>query len=115
MRNLMTGGVYEYFIARTAYLDQVVSQALRENIPQIVLLGAGYDSRPYRFKDLIRDTRIFEVDIASTQSRKRQLLKQAGIQIPESVSFTTTNFEKDSLAANLAQAGFNPNQKTIFI
>lgn len=57
-------------------------QALRENLPQVVFLGAGYDSRPYRFQDLLRNTRIFELDIASTQQRKRQVLERAGVAIP---------------------------------
>jgi len=59
--------MYEYLIARTAFFDDIVEQALRENIPQIVFLGAGYDSRPYRFKDLIKETSIFELDIHTTQ------------------------------------------------
>ncbi len=29
-----------------AFFDHIVKSALRENIPQIVFLGAGYDSRP---------------------------------------------------------------------
>ncbi len=56
-------GAYEQIIARTAYFDNIVQQALRDNFPQIVFLGAGYDTRPYRFKDLIKDTRIFECGI----------------------------------------------------
>lgn len=58
-------GSYEYFIARTAFFDAAVRRALDENVPQIVLLGAGYDSRAYRFADRIRDTRIFELDVPS--------------------------------------------------
>ncbi|HOV78856.1 MAG TPA: class I SAM-dependent methyltransferase [Bacillota bacterium] len=45
MKNLMKGGVYEYFIARTAYIDHIVKQAFQENIPQVVFLGAGYDGK----------------------------------------------------------------------
>jgi len=37
---------------------------------QIVSLGAGYDGRAYRFKDLAGDTRIFEFDARPTQVRK---------------------------------------------
>jgi O-methyltransferase involved in polyketide biosynthesis len=34
-------GVNAYLIARTAYFDRIFLEALQENIPQIVLLGAG--------------------------------------------------------------------------
>ena len=47
---------YEYVIARTKFFDDVFKQALVENFPQIVFLGAGYDTRPYRFKDYIKQT-----------------------------------------------------------
>jgi methyltransferase (TIGR00027 family) len=44
-------GLYEYVNARTAYFDSVYIDALNNNIPQIVLLGAGYDTRAYRFSN----------------------------------------------------------------
>ena len=47
---------YEYVIARTKFFDEIFKKALVENFPQIVFLGAGYDTRPYRFKDYIKQT-----------------------------------------------------------
>ncbi len=63
IQKLTTPELYGYFKARTAYLDDIFTQALQENVPQIVFLGAGYDTRAYRFKDKIRATRIYELDI----------------------------------------------------
>ena len=57
-------------LARTAFFDNLFIDALNKNIPQIVLLGAGYDTRAYRFADLNNATKIFELDIAPTQNRK---------------------------------------------
>jgi methyltransferase (TIGR00027 family) len=108
-------GGYEYFLARTAYLDEVMEQALHDNIPQIVFLGAGYDTRAYRFCDLIRDTRIFELDIRSTQMHKRSLLEQAQIPIPAQLTFLPIDFTKDSLADVLIRAGYDPDKKALFI
>jgi len=54
LHNRVAPGAYEFMIARTAFFDQIVEQALEENIGQVVLLGAGYDSRPYRFADSAR-------------------------------------------------------------
>ena len=107
--------MYEYLIARTAFFDDIVEQALRENIPQIVFLGAGYDSRPYRFKDLIKETSIFELDIHTTQQRKKELLHQANISLPEQLIFVSINFNKDTLSDVLFQAGYDKNQKSLFI
>jgi O-methyltransferase involved in polyketide biosynthesis len=51
-------------IARTACFDSLFMAALKYRTPQIVLLGAGYDSRAYRFAESNQSTTIFELDIA---------------------------------------------------
>jgi methyltransferase (TIGR00027 family) len=114
LKNGMSG-LYELMIARTAYIDNIVEQSLRENIPQIVFLGAGYDTRSYRFRDLIRDTRLFELDVQTTQKRKKGLLLQANISIPEQLTFISINFNTESINDVLLNAGYNKYQKTLFI
>lgn len=108
-------GGYEYFIARTAYMDGVVEQALRDNLPQIVFLGAGYDTRACRFSDLIRDTRLFELDMPATQQHKRGLMAQASIEIPPQLTFVALDFNRDSLAAALHAAGYSATARTLFV
>jgi len=108
-------GGYEFFIVRTAYLDEIVAQALRDNLPQIVLLGAGYDTRAFRFCHLIRQTRLFELDSKATQQRKRSLLEQAQVAIPVALTFVTIDFTRDRLADKLHEAGFSEAQPTLFI
>lgn len=115
MKNRIPPGMYEFMIARTAFIDQVVLGALRENIPQIVFLGAGYDSRPYRFMEMIQDTRIFELDIQPTQQHKMALLHQAGIPIPDQLVFVSINFNTDNIADSLNQAGFDRSKKSLFV
>jgi methyltransferase (TIGR00027 family) len=109
IKNRIPPGMYEFMIARTAFFDHVVEQALLDNIPQIVFLGAGYDSRSYRFKEIIKGTRIFELDIQPTQQRKMELLHQAGISIPDQLAFVSINFNTDNIGDILHRAGFNRN------
>lgn len=108
-------GGYEYFIARTAYIDGIVAQALRDSVPQIVLLGAGYDTRAFRFRDLIQATRIFELDAPATQQHKRSLLEQAGVAVPPGLVFAATDFTQDDLASVLAGAGYRMDLQTLFV
>ena len=108
-------GNYEFFLARTAWFDEVVREALQANTPQIVFLGAGYDSRPYRLRHLIRETRIFELDIGPTQRRKRQALEQANMPVPEQVTFVSVNFTRDRLEEVLTAAGFDKTLQTLFV
>ena len=115
MKNKIAFGAYEFMIARTEFFDRIVEQALKENIDQVVLLGAGYDSRPYRFGEFIQDTKIFELDTKPTQQRKKEYLQQAEISISEQISFVPINFETASLRDTLREAGFSQDKKTLFI
>ena len=108
-------GLNEYMIARTAYFDRLFVDALNNKTPQIVLLGAGYDSRAYRFAKSNHGTRIFELDIAPTQDRKKKCIKKARIDIPKHVTFVTINFNEESLKDVLEKAGYKNHQKTLFI
>lgn len=108
-------GLTEYMVARTAHFDKLFVDALENEIPQIVLLGAGYDTRAYRFAELNRCTKIFELDIAPTQNRKKNCLKKARVKIPSQVNFVPIDFNKESLADVLERAGYDHRDKTLFI
>ncbi len=108
-------GVYEYTIARTAFFDGVIEDALKEGVPQIVFLGAGYDSRPYRFRHLIQDTKIFEMDALPTQQRKREILQKAAISVPRQLTFVPINFHAQDLKEVLSKAGYDKDKRTLFI
>jgi methyltransferase (TIGR00027 family) len=108
-------GSYEFFLARTAFFDGAVREALSANLPQMVFLGAGYDSRPYRFHNLIQGTRILELDVESTQRRKQQLLARAGIPVPVGLTFVPIDFSRENLTQALGRAGFQNTQQTLYV
>jgi len=115
LKNKVAPGEYEFMIARTAFFDQVVAEALRRCVPQLVFLGAGHDSRPYRFRELTAKTRIFELDALPTQRRKKAMLEQAGVAMPDHLAFVPIDFAKDDLRAVLPEAGFSRNEQALFI
>lgn len=108
-------GLTEYMIARTAYFDGLFVDALEKDFPQIVLMGAGYDTRAYRFAKLNRGTKIFELDIAPTQNQKKKYLKKVRIEIPPGVKLVPIDFNQESLGDVLKKAGFDVQEKTLFI
>ncbi len=114
-RRFLYPGAYEYILARTTFIDSMMERALPEKVPQVVFLGAGYDSRAYRFKDLIKQTRIFELDIPATQRSKREFLKKADIPIPPQVTFIPIDFRSRSLSKALFDADFAKGQRTLFV
>ena len=115
LKNKTSPGAYEFMIARTAFFDQVVTEALRRGLPQLVLLGAGYDSRPYRFTELAQETTIFELDAAPTQQRKQEILEHAGIPMPPRLVFVPVDFSADDLASVLKQNGFSSTERALFV
>jgi len=108
-------GLNEYIVARTAFFDRLFVDALNNKTPQIVLLGAGYDSRAYRFANLNHGTRIFELDSTSTQDRKKKCLRKAQIDISKYITFVPIDFNKESLQEVLEKAGYKNQEKTLFI
>jgi methyltransferase (TIGR00027 family) len=108
-------GVYEYLFARTEFFDELFKQALEENCPQIVLLGAGCDSRAYRFESLVKDTTIYELDHPATQQVKRELLKRGGIAVPEYVRFVAADLNSGLLGDVLASHGLQRDERTLFL
>ena len=108
-------GIYEYVIARTKYIDSVFMDVLEQGFDQIVIFGAGFDSRAQRFSNLNRKTKIFELDAPITQEDKLNGFKEKDIMIPENLRYVPINFIQESLADKLTAAGFEKNRKTLFL
>jgi methyltransferase (TIGR00027 family) len=101
-------------VVRTRHIDDLARQAVRDGARQVLLLGAGFDSRPYRLEEL-RDVAVFEVDHPSTQRAKRERLEARLGRLPDNVRFVPVDFEKDDLEAALRHAGFDTGAATVAI
>jgi methyltransferase (TIGR00027 family) len=96
--------------ARTAFFDASLERHLG-NIDQLVILGAGWDTRSFRMPKRIY---CFEIDTPKTQETKRELLKKAGLDTTN-VTFVPANFNTDDWLENLIQAGFDPKKPAFFL
>ena len=67
-----TGKIFDPVTRAKFIEDLIVSNNAK--IKQIVLLGAGMDTRAFRMKELSKDTTIFEVDFAHGFTRKDEVL-----------------------------------------
>ena len=92
--------------------DDVVDRFL-PGIEQFVILGAGFDTRPYR---LAADTpvRSFEVDMPNTLAVKRDMLDAAGIDASK-VAFVAADFETEDWLGKLVEAGFDTGRPALFL
>ena len=98
-------GVRSSVVARTKLIDDTISTTLDQGIEQVVVLGAGFDSRAYRMPRL-RDLTVFEVDHPDTQAAKQTVLtRRLGI-LPAHVRFVAVDFKHDDLRSAMARAGY---------
>ena len=100
---------------RTKAFDAALLDAIKDGAGQVVVLGAGFDSRAYRFESQLRNVRFMEVDLGSTQAYKKQRLGEILGVMPSNVSFVPMDFTKDNLLEQLRNAGYSEQQKTFFL
>lgn len=104
-------GVSGFILARTRYIDDCLRAGLAEGIRQVVILGAGLDTRAYRFAT---DARFFEVDHPATQRAKVERLRRVLGRLLETVRYVPLDFEHDSLD-KLLGAGYDPAAPALFL
>ena len=89
--------------------------AKAEGFTQIVILGAGYDTRAYRIAWLKGSIQVFEIDRPETIERKITILKNIFGTIPEHVTFVAHDIGQEPWWPALKSANFSPSQKTLFL
>jgi methyltransferase (TIGR00027 family) len=94
-------------------LDQLLLAAVGDGFRQVVVIGAGYDMRAFRFRSALAGVRWIELDEAGTQERKRRRLARLGAS--QSIGYAATDLEREPLGAALARAGFDPEQPTCYL
>lgn len=108
-------GIYEYTIARTKYIDAVFREALAAKFDQILIFGAGFDTRALRFQGEAGETQIFELDVPITQQAKLSQYQKRGLRIPEKGAFVSIDFDQESLPEKLEEAGFERGKRSLFV
>jgi methyltransferase (TIGR00027 family) len=99
---------------RTRYIDDALAAALRSGVEQVVILGAGFDSRAYRIPGIGR-TRVFEVDHPVTQAEKKKVVARRLGSLPPHVEFVPIDFSMQTLDGAMPAAGFRAATRTFFI
>lgn len=101
--------------ARTHHIDALLVEALSQGATQVVNLGAGFDSRAYRFRERFPAARFFELDLPATNAAKRERVMKIFGAVPDRVVLVATDFNTRPLDAVLRDAGYDRTQRTFFI
>lgn len=96
-----------FLAARTQFFDDAVREALEEGASQVLIVGAGYDSRAWR---LARNgVPFFEVDHSATQADKRSRAPSCG------PTYVPADLRDETLIEELHSHGFDSAVRTIFV
>lgn len=104
-----------YVPLRHRFIDEHLLVALSEGVDQVVLLGAGYDTRAYRFADELDGRPVYEVDLAPISRAKAATIAKHEDEFPAAnVVRVEIDFESQALSDVLADAGFDVGGWTFF-
>jgi methyltransferase (TIGR00027 family) len=106
-------GAYGYFNARTRCFDDRLLEATNARLEQLVLLGAGFDSRPQRFVEQLAGVRVFEVDMPEVLRRRKRGL--ARVQSSAETIAVPIDFAREELCTVLEAAGFQRGARSLFL
>lgn len=73
-------------IARTKYIDEIVSRSIREGSRQVIILGAGFDTRSLRL-DVLKAIPVIEIDHPNTSSFKKKCLFEVSGELPANTRY----------------------------
>ncbi|WAS91902.1 class I SAM-dependent methyltransferase [Nannocystis punicea] len=99
-----TPGIWGSILCRKRYADDKVAEAIAAGIDQVVILGAGLDTRAYRLA-VPAGVAAFEVDLPVNIAYKRERLRDIFGAEPERVALVPVDFQTDDLAAALETSG----------
>jgi len=108
------GGI-NFDVLKARYIEDYLNQCIEDGIDQLVLLGAGYDTRAFRFNALKENVKVFEVDHPDSQRMKKKKVKKIFGSLPDHVTYIPVDFNKEKLDKKLFENGYVKNLKTLFI
>jgi methyltransferase (TIGR00027 family) len=94
-------------------IDELCLRAAGDGFHQLVVLGAGYDSRPLRLAPRLPEVRWFEVDHPATAARKTRLARRA--RLDWNAARVAVDLERVELGPALASVGFDPTAPACFV
>ena len=107
-------GAAAFIVGRERYIDDYLQACLSAGFDQIVILGAGFDTRAFRIPG-IEQTRVFEIDQPATQAVKLERLKKVINPLPAHITFVPADLNTQQLDEVLRSGGYDERGKTLFI
>ncbi len=110
--NTLTAGLAGHAALRMDAVDRATRGALEDGCRQMVVLGAGYDTRAWRLPELA-GCHVVEVDLPATQAVKQRRLD--GLTPVTPVVFAASDLSEDTLAHALSSTGHDRSTPTLWL
>lgn len=107
-------GASNSVVARVRYFDDFVKKSINEGFEQLVIMGAGYDSRAYRIEGMGK-LKVFEVDHPDTQKVKMEKIRKIFNSLPNHVIYVSVDLATEDLGQKLQDTGYDRSKKTLFL
>ncbi|MDT4975217.1 MAG: hypothetical protein QOG98_975 [Pseudonocardiales bacterium] len=107
-------GISAFGLCRHRFIDEHLSAALADpETEQVLILGAGYDSRAYRFADELEGRPVYEVDLPPLSRRKAEIVAAQPARFAGNrINRVEIDFRTDSLDERLGESGFAIGART---
>jgi len=83
-------------LARTRLIDELLETTVRQGMQQLIILGAGFDTRSLRL-EYLQDLPVIEIDHPDTAHRKLQILQRHEPALPGNTRYLSIDFDRQSL------------------
>lgn len=109
-------GLASFVLFRHAMIDEHLADELDQGAEQLLVLGAGYDSRAYRFAGELAGRPVFEVDLPPLSQRKAGIVAaHPDLFGGNSIHRVEINFRTQSLEQRLRESGFPVGARTYVV
>ncbi len=107
-------GAFSSAIARTKYIDDLLESTIANGVKQVIILGAGFDTRALRL-DFLKSIPVIEIDHPNTSKFKIATYKNRIGRLPKNIDFYQIDFNKQSLEELAEQHNFDFTKPTTII
>jgi methyltransferase (TIGR00027 family) len=101
-------------LARTRYIDELLEKSLLQGARQVIILGAGFDTRALRL-NCLRTVSVIEIDHPDTARRKLLTLKKISPSLPGNIRYLQLDFNRQDLDSLLCEQIIDNTIPTIFV
>jgi len=107
-------GGFSSGIARTRYIDDLLFVTIKSAVQQVIILGAGFDTRASRL-EFLRSVPVIEIDHPNTSNYKIDIYRTRISELPRNVTYCQIDFNKENLEQLAEKNKFNFNAPTTII